>query len=1569
MKHLLKKLSIAGAGGKGEKPKPPVLKPPVMGELQYGASHSYAETLDLLSDGPIEGLVNAHGELVDGLNILQGIYLDNTPVAVTNQSASKTSERTTLENETFNSLNMELNSSEGVEYCSKFFQELEEVTDRSAGGRITALNSAVAGEIDVFESEGWPDASMMFLRTKTSIVRGFTAVDANDIPIAFRGKQLTGPPVLPSLISEYALSIRGFIKYRGIDGAKTFLPYLNGELMPSVNETNPAYRNNAQPKGTVQNGSLIWGDSTLTSSKFLFAFNPTINYYAENNSGRFARPQSLLRENSQIFSNNTTVLSDLTLPDLNNILNLYNTNNNTVTGNRLQRQLASRALKAMDWEEGDVNNLLSNWLNVESGGVVICRVSSTNNNLDKQILDGDSLMNMGTLPFGSRHSSNLIAYMQHVGIKVTDVTCPEISSEGVLTGVMHGFLIFEFPIENNTDENFVNTVRGETLFYGKNHTFKIPQEIIDALKDLSSFKYAKISDNGSTSTTIPLDPRFNTIATNGLKFNYNNVLAEFRKGEEVQPPFNNFKKIFIDHPYGRELFGPFGTAAFDNDSDISDKPINAPQRISPNTSMLSRSAVLGASADNFNLELAETDLPIHEGSDDQRIDATDKSRNYSTWGENSLANFGEEPISVLHIVYNPNVEEAFVTLDISSLKDTLVKEVKNVRDGRKQDNKDLSIGTNYPAVLNIRVETGSIGKKKDSSEGQIQFREYNYRIVALIEGNTLLDIGNPDYKGSSGREFVVGLNSTDDNLNYLSQPFQLPPNETQEKRILTSDGEQGIEAGALDEMQTQNRYVKITKLSYETNSVLLSKVASVTKVTEIINADLPYPFSAIVGTKLDSRSFGSIPKRSYDCKLKKVKVPNNYFPTNKGIDKRYYDTQEEFDNASQKDKLIYKGDWNGSFHNTLQWTDNPAWILYDLLTNVRYGMGSHINIDQINKWQLYKIGRFCDNVDNEGYFLGVTDGRGGKEPRFSCNIVFDQGQKIFDAINTIAALFRGRTFFSNSEINFVDDRPRRAINLFTNESVKDGLFYYSNNRRDEQFNTIEIGYRDRFNNYEPKIEVVEDEEDIKERGIFKKRIEGIGITSRAMARRAAQHQIFSKIRENQQVAFTAGLETLLCKPGDLVIIEDELKTNITNFGKILDVNLEDETIRLSNTSSSLMTTGVLTIYNPTGIDGIDELNITANQNRQRYDGFTITGVAPQDSWKRFTGEYSFSNYTDGYDQVTGFDAGETRYSEYASYTGVSGTLVYFETGVTGWVLGSGNAQSLYSGDFIAELTGAQTLTQFNTGKIAPLDMTASAGDKRGTAIAFSGFDLSSFRNYTRGITNSELSGIAPEQIIDIDVTGIVTNLDYGCSLSGFNKPELLKSIKLGSAARFQIKNASPFFYKVISMKEENPNEYLVSATKYDTGKFNLIDKNVSIENKANTYSYEVAQTINGVTYTTLDPPAFTTDVTTGVPNATDNTFSITGDWTPISEATGYGVRLTMPNGQVVNTATVDTNLNLSGLNQVGVFNVGVNALGNMGRSCGGNAYYDSAYINTGIFIVYDELLVYSKSSLNNITIL
>ena len=128
----------------------------------------------------------------------------------------------------------------------------------------------------------------------------------------------------------------------------------------------------------------------------------------------------------------------------------------------------------------------------------------------------------------------------------------------------------------------------------------------------------------------------------------------------------------------------------------------------------------------------------------------------------------------------------------------------------------------------------------------------------------------------------------------------------------------------------------------------------------------------------------------------------------------------------------------------------------------------------INKWQLYKIARFCDAVNEEGEFEGVSDGHGGLEPRFSCNIVFEQGDKIYDAINTIVSLFRGSVYFGSNEGSFVDDRPRTPVNLITNESVKDGQFAYSNHRRDETFNTIEVSYNDRFAAYLPNyIQTVE----------------------------------------------------------------------------------------------------------------------------------------------------------------------------------------------------------------------------------------------------------------------------------------------------------------------------------------------------------------------------------------------------------------------------------------------------------------------------------------------------------------
>ena len=1559
MSHILKKLQIAGAKKK-QKPKPPIYKPPTMGELQYGASFSYAETLDLISDGPVEGLVSPRGEVMEGINILRGIYLNDTAVAISNDSTPNSD----IDNQGLegNAMALSTDSAAGIISFRNFFRGITQQATRSRDGRISTLshNSGTVGALNGWESYRSPHIPFMFLK-----IREYDARRS-------RGRGGSGEPTVAPGWAEASYYFRAFIQ----DGISTqsFHWYLDGTLNyggAGDSAGNAAFRDDRFPRGghgystkglgSTRPQSMYWTDeNTLAASKFFLGVGHSKYGYLGN------------------FTHTSDYAEELIRDDLKDILALWNNSrdeNNPDTFNPYQRDLAAKALTNLGWnsagDTSDIFGLLSAKLDVREAMFAIIKVGEEGNpNLKKDIRDLNRdavdgrypLLNMGTVLYGATEGWDLETALNgawgfHVSRSKTDVTCPEIDVNGVLTGNMHGFILLSFHLTSVLYDPDRNDFRSYTAAFaeGMNRLFASVESLQythEAKGDVTPVNSSQVSSN--------------------LKFNYTNVLAEFEEGEEDQQPLESFRRIFIDHIYNKELFGPFTTAASTGDTRTQGDQVNAPQRIHPSTEMLTRSEVLGLGADNFNVEM-EGELPIDEGSDDQRYSGGDK--NYSTWGVNSLVSWNERALPCTHTVYNPNVTQAFITLNITSLQDTLVANQDNVGGDSQAD---LKVGAKFPTVLNIRVETGTVGKYKNSAEGgENVVNTYTFRIVALIEGQTLIDIGNPDNtSGPSNRDFIVSLNEGRTNL---SIPFQLPSINEANVEEMDDDLASGSEAGVIDKDSVEKRFIRVTKLSHESNSVLISKVVALNKVTEIIEVDLPYPFSAIVGTKVDSRAFGSIPNRTYDCKLKKVKIPNNYFPTIDGKDKRYYETTQEFRDATANKKLVYEGDWNGSFHTDLRWTDNPAWILYDLLTNNRYGMGNHIDANKINKWQLYKIGRFCDAVDDNGYFEGVTDGRGGLEPRFSCNIVFDKGQKIYDAINTISEIFRGRVFFGSSAINFVDDRPREPINLFTNESVKDGQFFYSNNRRDQQYNTIEVSFKDRFDNFSPKIEVIEDEEDIKERGAFKTRIEGVGITSRAMARRVGQHTIFSSIDENQTVAFTAGLESLLCLPGDLVTIEDELKTNKANFGKILDVDPANEIIRLSNSFVGLTMNNTLTVYIPTGRDTIEYTNEFAGRDRTRYEGFTVTGKIAN-VWSRYTGDYAFSGYTSGYDVSR--EDNDFRFQQYGLYTGVSGTFLYFETGVTGWTFASGTgagnvgAFDLASGDFIQELTGAQTLFDFNTGKISA--WTEIGTHRGGPVYDFSGFDSDSFIGPYEGVLNSEIAEASPNQMAVFSITGYVwsspSDLElrgfnpYGTVVSGVDKPHLLPFVKLGSPAKFEIKDASPFIYKVIAMKENAPNEYLISATKYDTGKYNLIDNNISIENKADTYSYQVAQTINGITYSGLNAPVLHS-LTTGVPDAATDTFSITGMWSAVTEGTGYNVRLTQPNGLVRSEFVTTTGHKIENLSQVGVFNFCVSALGDNGRRGGANAFFDSAYDCSGMFVVYDELLVFNRSFVNQITIL
>ena len=1171
---------------------------------------------------------------------------------------------------------------------------------------------------------------------------------------------------------------------------------------------------------------------------------------------------------------------------------------------------------------------------------------------------------------------NTIASQNQNKLKVFDFLVPHVDEEGTLTGEVDGFILVTW-IPNGKDHSgtehtpsYIDLGEEESPIpfparWGNLIQYP-PAEIKATTNGFSSEEFTSTDNDGNEQThengIAGLLSRINScvyadaegkkvdtsnpvdVITDWEKqsppvdnrlYNFNNVLAEVKYGEEGQPPFRFFNHVEIDHHYGAKLFGRLKGGAV--------------MRIKSDKRMLTPKD--DGEHERFGLSVGQAE----EGSDDRRKlnegDSDEETLNYSDWARGSNPNIPQPAKTVIHTIYNPNVDEAYITLAINALKDTLHAEVEpNALAGAaEEDARKLGPASTYPAPLMIRVSCGLInpvdGTKEETSNRL-------YKMVALINEKTIVDLGNPqsekeDYPWVRDKWFTP-------TSPWINKPLQLPP---ASPRI----GGHGI-AGDGDENELLNhRYVEIEKASCDTNSVLLIRNVDLVKVTEIIPVNLTYPFSAVVGTKIDSRSIPSPPARAFDCKLKLVKLPSNYFPIDpNGYDKRYWRSKEALNEADYELKRVYRGDWDGTFHHSLQWTDNPAWILYDLLTSKRYGLGQNIDESAINKWQLYRIGRFCDAVNDEGTFEGCADGHGGFEPRFSCNIMFDQGEKIYDAINTIVSLFRGSVFFGNNEVNFVDDRPRSPVNLITNENVKDGQFAYSNHRRDEIYNTIEISYNDRFQNFLPKVEVVENEEDIKDRGTFKTRIEGVGLTSRAMARRAGLHHMVHKITENQTVAFTASLPTLLCHPGDLITIEDELKTNIQNFGKILAVKPETQEITISNTFVDSTMTGRLTVYDPTGIDTIEEVDAYAQMNRRRKTNEFIidSDLIPSNTiWRgNYTGAYNFSGYTEGYTLTERAATTYDLFTEYALYTGEGKNSILFDTAATGWVLSTGGfvtdsydfiSSNIYDG--LADLgDGPATINVYSGG----------AATKRGSQYDSTNTFADGIRNpegWTHGVLPSEINVTSPLQTTVINLTGSPNPIlqDYGTLISGVAETDVLSRLIVGSPCKFEIKNASPFIYKIIDIKEENPNEYVVTASKYETGKYKLIENNVSIETLPNTFSYQLGQTINGVTYESLTAPTGVAAIT-GY-NATSG-YYISGTWFDPeangANSTGYVAILNEPAGNSVVVPTENTQATFTHLESVGLYAFRVKCLGNGGAAgYEENAFYDSQFAQIPVTLI------------------
>ena len=443
-------------------------------------------------------------------------------------------------------------------------------------------------------------------------------------------------------------------------------------------------------------------------------------------------------------------------------------------------------------------------------------------------------------------------------------------------------------------------------------------------------------------------------------------------------------------------------------------------------------------------------------------------------------------------------------------------------------------------------------------------------------------------------------------------------------------------------------FVRIRKLEYETYSNLVKRDIGVATITEINDQTYVYPNSCYVATSIDSKYFPQVPSRTFRLKGKKILIPSNYNPINAdGSDRRFSSDQ------STRGDLIYDGPWDGTFK--FGWSDNPAWIYYDLLINTRYGIGSHLrDVEIVDKWTLYEIGMYCDAVTmndgskttndygGAGYFIGLDDGFGGLEPRFSCNFLIKDQLGAFEALQDLARSFRAMTYFNNSCVSVKVDRPYffEDFNnltttapkenkfpphlIFNNLNVKDGMFSYADVDKSTKLSAVEVSFLDKKNNYRSATEYVEDTEAIKYVGLNFKQIDGIGVTSRSQAHRLAKYILFESQYTTETVSFSAGFEGLLIEPGDIIMVEDEMRNFTKNFGTILGASGEtnyydpDGTGAINTLNSGkgpkaiivepaigsdqldYITGGNMHIYNPVGKSGIEDFYRNPSANNELY---------------------------------------------------------------------------------------------------------------------------------------------------------------------------------------------------------------------------------------------------------------------------------------------------------------------------------------------------------------------------------
>lgn len=315
--------------------------------------------------------------------------------------------------------------------------------------------------------------------------------------------------------------------------------------------------------------------------------------------------------------------------------------------------------------------------------------------------------------------------------------------------------------------------------------------------------------------------------------------------------------------------------------------------------------------------------------------------------------------------------------------------------------------------------------------------------------------------------------------------------------------------------------IRVTRVSDDYTSLNQNR-SYWTSYTEIVDGKFTYPNSALVALSVDSSQFQSVPTRGYRMRGRRIQVPSNYNPTTR----------------------VYSGVWDGTFQ--IAYSNNPAWVLYDLVSIERYGLGQYVELSWIDKWALYSIAQYCDEL--------VPDGFGGTEPRFTCNSYLQVREEAFTSLAKIASGFRSMTSWATGAIYTSQDAPAEPVSIYTPANVIGGMFNYQGASTKARHTVALVTWNDPDNFYKKAVEYVPDDAAIAQYGIVEVEVVAVGCTSRGQAHRYGQMILDTEQNSSETVTFQTGLSGAIARPGDVIRIADPLKSGQRNGGRIAAVN-------------------------------------------------------------------------------------------------------------------------------------------------------------------------------------------------------------------------------------------------------------------------------------------------------------------------------------------------------------------------------------------------------------------------------